>query len=168
MEISGFGGLPSFAELKAMREQMFAKSDTDGDGALSLGEFDVMRQNMPAGAASASNATDSAELFGQIDANGDGKVTQAELQEHRKSHGPGPNMNAMLDSSLMASLLTGTQESGTTSLLDLLTSSEKTKQDEEPGDNSLLALFDNRIQGYLDSGKNQGTANNDGRLDLAV
>lgn len=80
-------------------QRFISRNDTDGNGTLSLSEFEQIRQNLPGGSAisstaagsSASDADDdaeatssAAELFGQIDTDGDGQLTASELTAYRQ------------------------------------------------------------------------------------
>ena len=63
-------------------EDFFKKLDTDGNGSISLAEF----QASPKGK---ENPERAAEFFKKLDANGDGQVTKEEFAKHRPQHPPG-------------------------------------------------------------------------------
>ena len=63
-------------------EDFFKKLDTDGNGSISLAEF----QASPKGK---ENPERAAEFFKKLDADGDGQVTKEEFAKHRPQHPPG-------------------------------------------------------------------------------
>ena len=71
------------AAMAAKRAEIFAQADTDGDGALTPGEFATFRQLM--------QTERQNRFFAKADANGDGKVTLDELANARAQfrHGRG-------------------------------------------------------------------------------
>jgi Ca2+-binding EF-hand superfamily protein len=90
----------------------FSKLDTDGSGGLSLSEFQTMIQNGPARAGTGSAATDASStsgtsstsstsdtsgidaLFTKLDTDGDGSISQTELEAGRpKGDGAGSDSN---------------------------------------------------------------------------
>ncbi len=71
---------------QAWRDKMFAKADTDGDKKLSLDEFTALTQKMGSGkgapppdAAGATDKPDAAAMFKSFDTDGDGSLSQTEL-----------------------------------------------------------------------------------------
>ena len=70
----GRGGLPP--EVKA---EVFAEADADGNGALSVTEFEVFK--------TAIKRERTERKFAKLDADADGQVTQAELDAARQKHG---------------------------------------------------------------------------------
>ena len=89
--------LNGFSGGSARIDRFVSRNDTDGNGTLSLSEFEQIRQNLPGGSASsalsADNAdsdgttdsgSDAATLFGQIDTDGDGELTASELSAYRQ------------------------------------------------------------------------------------
>ncbi len=78
MQISSmFSG--NAAALQQMRQQRFSKADLDGSGGLSLSEFQEIRKSRPSGLPSPSGAPDAAAIFGKLDTDANGELTQAEL-----------------------------------------------------------------------------------------
>lgn len=76
-----------------MREQMFSKSDANGDGGLDIDEFKAMGKNLPAGKSDQANGDKTAEVFAKIDTDGDGKITQSEMEAAKpEPKGPPPGM----------------------------------------------------------------------------
>lgn len=66
--------------------QMFASADTDGSGGLSLGEFEAdVTSHVPDGV-SAPTDDQMQAIFNKIDANGDGQISQSEMQAAHKGH----------------------------------------------------------------------------------
>lgn len=76
--LSGGGMRPDFSQMQAMRQQAFAKADSDGSGGLKLDEFKGMVAQSPM-AKMGGPKVDVAEAFGQMDADGDGSLTETEL-----------------------------------------------------------------------------------------
>jgi Ca2+-binding EF-hand superfamily protein len=76
---------------KRMTEKMFKEADSNGDGKISKDEFikqaEKMKANAPSQGASSSSSTDKSsampdpsKLFDQADADGDGSLSEDELQ----------------------------------------------------------------------------------------
>lgn len=80
--VSGVGGSPGFGnvDFSAMRQAMLQKTDADGSGGLSLEEFKAGHGRSDSGAPSVEN------IFAKIDADGDGSVTQTELEADAKQN----------------------------------------------------------------------------------
>jgi len=123
------GGASQGAE--QMAQQLFSKLDTDGDGAVTESEMETAMQQMgpppmmmmgpppdmsveDASSVDGSSSADSraSELFAAADTNGDGTVTEAELEAamekmHKSHHGqpPGGAQESAFDPSAMASEL---------------------------------------------------------------
>ncbi len=70
------------------QQRMFNKVDSDGSGAVSASEFETMVSDISAKIGT--SLGDSAELFGQMDGNGDGSLSSDEQQEGMKSVMPPP------------------------------------------------------------------------------
>ncbi|MCZ8309660.1 MAG: EF-hand domain-containing protein [Magnetospirillum sp.] len=68
---TGFGGMPSAAQMAQMREKMFSKADANSDGSIDKTEF---AKGAPQGADS--KKTD--EMFAKIDSDGNGKISKDE------------------------------------------------------------------------------------------
>lgn len=140
MEIGSIGNASAMAE---MRQRMFAKSDADGSGGLTLEEFTAMgkaaEKNRPEGAGKPAGAPDPSELFAQFDSDGDGQLTQAELDT---------GMQAMMEA--RTSRVRLGEDDGTTSLLKVLsesreeaessTAAKKSADDDEENGVDLQAL----------------------------
>lgn len=102
---------------------LLSKSDADGNGSLSLEEFSAAG---PKGASS----DKSAEIFGQIDSDEDGEVTEDELAAFGETHRPdGPPPPPPSSS--------GDAASGTSSMADVL--AELSSDDDETSSASTLA-----------------------------
>ena len=87
MQVSQYGGgMLSAQDFSKMRQQMFAKADTNGDGSLNLDEFKAMRKNMPGGNNVSVNDDKVTEMFNKIDSDHDGKITQPEIEAARPRH----------------------------------------------------------------------------------
>ncbi len=78
--LSGGGMRPDFSQMQAMRQQAFAKADSDGSGGLKLDEFKGMVEQSPV-AKMGGPKVDVAEAFGKMDADGDGSLTETELNQ---------------------------------------------------------------------------------------
>jgi Ca2+-binding EF-hand superfamily protein len=76
------GGMPSMQQMQQMQQKMFKKADTDGSGGLDKTEFSNLITSGPGGAAPGGVTAEDA--FGKIDANGDGQLTQSELDRGMK------------------------------------------------------------------------------------
>lgn len=75
-----------------MRDKMFKRVDTDGNGKVSQDELKALLEKRPASAAGATEtaASDSTERFTQFDTDGDGELNSTELDEGMRSMGPPP------------------------------------------------------------------------------
>lgn len=71
------GGDP--AEFEAIREEVFAEADANGDGALSVTEFETFHELV--------RARMEANRFAKIDADSSGGITLAELEAARPQRG---------------------------------------------------------------------------------
>lgn len=115
MQVSSAGGTQAAEYMRQMREKMFSRADGDGSGGLSLDEFSAIGQGRngtgaaeSAGSAASAAATDRAkEAFSRLDTDGDGSLTQAEMEAGRP---PPPNGGMAPDT--MSALLSS-QESAT-------------------------------------------------------
>ena len=75
-------------------QRLIGRNDADGNGTLSLSEFETMRQTLPgasassaasAGSSAAGDATSSAaDQFSQIDTDGNGQLSGSELSAYRQ------------------------------------------------------------------------------------
>lgn len=104
MQISGMGGFNP--------ADMFRKADKDGNNGLDLSEFKELGKNAPAAGAPALNNTE--EVFKKIDADGDGLLTQTELDNARPPQLSPETAGSLLD----------VQSSSESSLLDILFNSD--------------------------------------------
>jgi hypothetical protein len=104
MQVSSAGSAGNAALIQQMRQQIFSRADKDRDGSISLAEFQA--QAKPAASARA-GAVDAA--FKALDADGDGKLSAAEMAKARPSH-LGGTRPAMGTDGLAA--LLGVQEGG--------------------------------------------------------
>jgi Ca2+-binding EF-hand superfamily protein len=77
MYVDGGSNNLSWAELQQMRTQRFQAADTNGSGGLTLDEMlQSAGQNSPTG----KNGPSIEDIFGQMDTDGSGEVTQAEME----------------------------------------------------------------------------------------
>jgi hypothetical protein len=104
MQVSSPGSAANAAMIQQMRQQIFSRADKDGDGGISLTEFQALGK--PA-ASAGTGAMDAA--FKSLDADGDGKLSAAEMAKVRPHHhgGSRPAMGAGGLSALL-----GAQEGG--------------------------------------------------------
>ena len=138
MDISSTGSGMDFTAMKdqmaAMREQMMAKSDTDGSGGLSIDEFSQAAANRPIGEAESAEGKSVEDIFAEIDADGDGELTSAEMEEHMEANRPQMSAQTgaaltMLQESLNSS---STEENSfIDSLLSQLEASDEEDEDDE-------------------------------------
>src|SRR5512144_2594236 len=80
MQVSGLAG-PS--GLQQMQQRLFAKADTDGNGSLALDEFEAFGSKATSGRSRPPGAPDAKEVFGQLDTDKDGQLTQSEFSVAR-------------------------------------------------------------------------------------
>lgn len=89
MQISGVGGGVDFAAMKQIHQQMMSKMDADGNGSLNVEEFSELHSKISANRPSGLEALGSAdEVFVQIDTDGDGEASGAELKAFREANRP--------------------------------------------------------------------------------
>lgn len=102
MQISGSSGMSSYtqamngsgARQRPSKEEMFAKTDADGSGGVSIDEIKKMRSEMaskaPEGAPKPPELSDEelAEKFGQADTDGDGELSAEEMDAFMQAMRP--------------------------------------------------------------------------------
>ena len=102
MQISGSSGMSSYtqamsgggARQRPSKEEMFAKTDADGSGGISIDEIKKMRSEMaskaPEGAPKPPELSDEelAEKFGQADTDGDGELSAEEMDAFMQAMRP--------------------------------------------------------------------------------
>ena len=144
MQISSYyGNMPSLQDMKQMREQMFSKADSNGDGGLDIDEFKAMGKNLPAGKSDQANNDKAADVFAKIDADGDGKITQSEMEAAKpKGPPPGPPPGALLKIQEDA----GSSSSSLTDLLASLSNDDSSTTDtsgssDTSRDNAVTAML---------------------------
>lgn len=138
MDISSTGSGMDFMAMReekaAMREQMMAKADTDSSGGLSIEEFTEVAANRPMGGAESAEGKSVEDIFAEIDADGDGELTSAEMEEHMEANRPQMSAQTgaaltMLQESLNSS---STEENSfIDSLLSQLEASDEDDEDDE-------------------------------------
>lgn len=134
MDISSTGsGMDLMA---AMREQMMAKSDTDGSGGLSIEEFTEASANRPMGGAESAGGKSVEDIFAEIDADGDGELSSAEIEEHMEANRP--PMSAQTGSALtmLQESLSSTED---TSLVDALLEQLEASDEDDEDDEAVAA-----------------------------
>jgi len=113
MMIGSSGTGVDTAQIREIRAQLFKKADADQSGGLSLTEFTAVGQKVPAGPAESAgtSASDAAKaVFDQLDTNGDGTVSEAEMAAARPSRDRGASDGGSgLSADVLAQLL-GPQE----------------------------------------------------------
>jgi Ca2+-binding EF-hand superfamily protein len=120
------------ALLAAQEEQMserFAAADTDQSGELSLDEFTEMEANRPKGPGGPEKAggpPPAEEVFDELDLNGDGQVSEAELAKAQSS-----TSQSSTPVDTLATLLSAQEDSGSSSIMDILNSASKTEESSE-------------------------------------
>jgi hypothetical protein len=73
-------GMPSMDAMRQMQQRSFTKADANGSGGLDTTEFQSMVKDSPMGA-QASQGANTQDMFKQIDGDGNGELSQAELQD---------------------------------------------------------------------------------------
>lgn len=138
MDISSMGSGMDFMAMReekaAMREQMMAKADTDSSGGLSIEEFTEVAANRPMGGAESAEGKSVEDIFAEIDADGDGELTSAEMEEHMEANRP--QMSAQTGAALtmlQESLNSSSTEKNSfiDSLLSQLEASDEDEEDDE-------------------------------------
>lgn len=79
MQVSGMAALASLQQMQQMRQNMFGKADTDGDGGLSIDEFSAAGKNKSSGSANSADQARTEKMFAVADSDSDGKLTENEL-----------------------------------------------------------------------------------------
>ena len=137
MDISSMGSGMDFMAMReekaAMREQMMAKADTDSSGSLSIEEFTEVAANRPMGGAESAEGKSVEDIFAEIDADGDGELTSAEMEEHMEANRP--QMSAQTGSALtMLQESLNTSSTENTSLVDALLEQLEASDEEDEDD----------------------------------
>ena len=137
MDISSMGSGMDFMAMReekaAMREQMMAKADTDSSGGLSIEEFTEVAANRPMGGAESAEGKSVEDIFAEIDADGDGELTSAEMEEHMEANRP--QMSAQTGSALtMLQESLNTSSTENTSLVDALLEQLEASDEEDEDD----------------------------------
>jgi Ca2+-binding EF-hand superfamily protein len=144
---TGFGGMPSAAQMAQMREKMFSKADANSDGSIDKTEF---AKGAPQGADS--KKTD--EMFAKIDSDGNGKISKDESTAFDKK------MSAQ-----MQSMMLSMQNSGTPDLSQLFGNTKNDKTSSVDGSNSTQSKQDARNR--LEELFNKADGDKDGKLSKA-
>lgn len=128
-------------EMAARREEMMAKSDTDGSGGLSIEEFSEAAANGPMGGAESADGKSIEDIFAEIDADGDGEVSSAEMEEHMEANKPpAPQMSAQTGAALtMLQESLNTSSTEETSLVDALLEQLEASEEENEDDDAVAA-----------------------------
>jgi Ca2+-binding EF-hand superfamily protein len=79
MQVTGASSYSYLQQMQQMQQTLFSKADTNGDGSLSIDEFEAAGKSDSAGSANSADQSKAAALFKTIDTNGDGQVSQSEL-----------------------------------------------------------------------------------------
>lgn len=122
------GGMPSMQSFQSMKQQVFSKADTSGNGTLDIAEFKSMAARVPGGKAPP-GMQDPANFFKTADADGNGQLTDTELQGgmERAMQSLRSTMSMAGDASNTANAPPGEQDAWKT-LLDSLQQSERSNQ----------------------------------------
>ncbi|WP_206201928.1 EF-hand domain-containing protein [Terasakiella sp. SH-1] len=154
--IGSYGGAGSIDHAK-MRQEMFNKIDTDGDGQFSLEEFEAAK---PADAPE--DAPSASEMFSQIDSDGDGFVSEEEFGKAPPPPPP-PGGGGMMGSDMMSSLLQALEEYSSTTESEEEDDSETTtvsETDEESETSTtteadILELIQSEMENFRNSAFSQ-------------
>jgi Ca2+-binding EF-hand superfamily protein len=76
MQVSG---ISSNSYLQQLQQMLFNKADANGDGSLSVDEFEATGSDNSSGSANSADKSKADQLFKSIDTNGDGSASQDEL-----------------------------------------------------------------------------------------
>ena len=144
---TGFGGMPSAAQMAQMREKMFSKADANSDGSIDKTEF---AKGAPQGADS--KKTD--EMFAKIDSDGNGKISKDESTAFDKKM-----------STQVQSMMLSMQNSGTPDLSQLFGDTKNDKTSSVGGSNSTQSKQDARNR--LEELFNKADGDKDGKLSKA-
>jgi Ca2+-binding EF-hand superfamily protein len=82
--MAGMSGMSGMQGMDAMKSRMFSKADADASGGIDSKEFSTMVSISPMGRAAAAGGANTEEMFGKLDGNGDGSLTQAEMEDGMK------------------------------------------------------------------------------------
>ncbi len=148
---TGFGGMPSAAQMAQMREKMFSKADANSDGSIDKTEF---AKGAPQGADS--KKTD--EMFAKIDSDGNGKISRDESTAFDKK------MSAQMQS-MMLSMQNSGAAGGTPDLSQLFGNTKNDKTSSVDGSNSTQSKQDARNR--LEELFNKADGDKDGKLSKA-
>lgn len=111
LEGVGTGAGLSIADLQArmqdMRSQRFADADTDGSGGLSEEEFSAGVSDSPFAGVFQNAGRSTSDMFGKLDADGDGNLTEAEMEEANPFNGGGAMSSNMMNMLLQIQELGG-------------------------------------------------------------
>jgi len=144
---TGFGGMPSAAQMAQMREKMFSKADANSDGSIDKTEF---AKGAPQGA----DGKKADEMFAKIDSDGNGKISKDESTAFDKK------MSAQ-----MQSMMLSMQNSGTPDLSQLFGDTKNDKTSSVGGSNSTQSKQDARNR--LEELFNKADGDKDGKLSKA-
>lgn len=86
--MSGMGRMPSMEQMSRMREKAFSKADGDASGGLDKAEFGKLMEQGPMGQMGkmgGASGIDTSKAFDKMDADGNGLLTQGELETGMKA-----------------------------------------------------------------------------------
>lgn len=136
--VSGCSSDVSYMQARFQQAQAarFEAADTDGTGGLSVEEFASARPEGPGGpggpggpedSANAAEAPSIEDSFAEIDSDGDGELSLEEFSEARPPAPPPPN-GSFAPETLSSLLSVQEEDSGSSSIVDLLTSASETDE----------------------------------------
>jgi len=88
MQVTGTTAYSYLRPPPQIQEQMFSKIDSDGDGSVSLSEFEAGAAKAAGGTASTADTSKIDDLFKSADTDGDGQLTEAELDAQFRNLAP--------------------------------------------------------------------------------
>jgi len=143
MQVGGVGGGFDPTMMQQMQQKMMSTFDADASETLNMEEFSSLHAKMDARRPEGVESPGSAEeIFNQIDTDGDGELTQGELQTFRENNPPPHRFG----SDTMASLLAAQEQSenGWMSLVDALESDddEASSEDDKDDDDTSSSYFE--------------------------
>jgi Ca2+-binding EF-hand superfamily protein len=100
--------------IQQMLQQMFQKTDTDGNGSVSLAEFKAGAKSGPGGAQASQGAPDLSQVFTKMDTNGDGTLSADEFSTGFQS----------MHDEAKTTLLNAQEQSGMPSIEDMFASAD--------------------------------------------
>lgn len=123
--IQAMGGMMSTEAMAQMKEKMFTKLDSDGDGSLNKTELETFAEELSEKSGGEVNID---EFISSLDSDGDGVVTEEEFMAGKPMGPPPPpppDSESEATDTLTQYLSRSDEDDSTLTLLDMLSSSEE-------------------------------------------